>query len=69
MVKPIPVPELSIEGVLRIEALPKVYMALALPSPKFKVSEKRTEIEIDSSCGRVVRDFESEAKTRCNFQF
>ena len=22
-----------------------------------------------SSCGRVVRDFESEAKTRCNFQF
>ena len=21
------------------------------------------------SCGRVVRDFESEAKTRCNFQF
>ena len=67
MVKSIPVPELSIEGVLRIEALPKVYMALALPSQKFTVSEKRTEIEIDSSCGRVVRDFESEAKTRFNF--
>ena len=24
---------------------------------------------LESSCGQVVRDFESEAKTRCNFQF
>jgi hypothetical protein len=24
---------------------------------------------ISTSCGRVVRDFEREAKTRCNFQF
>ena len=24
---------------------------------------------IDTRCGRVVRDFESQAKTRCNFQF
>ena len=25
--------------------------------------------EISIRCGHVVRDFESEAKTRCNFQF
>ena len=45
---------------------------------KFICCEKATRIEkifhlfltlVSTSCGRVVRDFEREAKTRCNFQF
>ena len=28
-----------------------------------------TNVGINIRCGHVVRDFESEAKTRCNFQF
>ena len=31
--------------------------------------ELKFKVDVFTRCGHVVRDFESEAKTRCNFQF
>ena len=35
----------------------------------YVISKSKRQGYINNSCGHVVRDFESEAKTRCSFQF
>jgi hypothetical protein len=53
-------------------------MTAASPTPEEdsqnfpKIQENRDFVDqarVSNRCGHVVRDFESEAKTRCNFQF
>ena len=49
--------------------MPKALQVLASLPKLMKKDVKNNPVTVSTRCGHVVRDFESEAKTRCNFQF